>query len=97
MTQLICWFVLVNFEHIQHIFFSTLVLPLNFYLPFVILISAIIYPFFCTNQILAKKMIANGKGGSIVNVSSQASMIALPLHTAYCKFIFKLLRLSDNQ
>ncbi|XP_057311600.1 L-xylulose reductase-like [Hydractinia symbiolongicarpus] len=36
------------------------------------------------SQIMAKKMISNKCGGSIVNVSSQASMTALPLHTAYC-------------
>ena len=35
-------------------------------------------------------MVANGKGGSIVNVSSQASTTGVPLHTAYCKFPFKL-------
>merc|ERR1712224_332228 len=30
-------------------------------------------------------MIADGvKGGAIVNVSSQASMVALPMHTSYC-------------
>jgi len=34
---------------------------------------------------MAKKMVAHGKGGSIVNVSSQASLVALPDHTAYCK------------
>ena len=37
-------------------------------------------------------MIARGSGGAIVNVSSQASMIALKDHTLYCKpinfFIF---------
>jgi len=36
------------------------------------------------SQIVAKKMIANGKGGSIVNVSSQASICALPEHASYC-------------
>lgn len=36
------------------------------------------------SQIIAKKMIANGKGGSIVNVSSQASLRALPDHATYC-------------
>ena len=41
-------------------------------------------------------MIANGKGGSIVNVSSQASMTALPLHTVYCKSTIKLLSLPDT-
>ena len=29
-------------------------------------------------------MIANGKGGSIVNISSQASQAALDNHTIYC-------------
>ena len=29
-------------------------------------------------------MIKNAKGGSIVNLSSQASMVALPQHTVYC-------------
>ena len=36
------------------------------------------------SQIIAKKMIKNGKGGSIVNVSSQASLCALPEHATYC-------------
>lgn len=36
------------------------------------------------SQIMAKKMISNGKGGSIVNVSSQASLRALPSHATYC-------------
>ena len=40
-------------------------------------------------------MIANGKGGSIVNVSSLASMTGVALHTVYSKFIFKLLSQSD--
>lgn len=39
---------------------------------------------FIVSQIMAKKMVANGKGGSFVNVSSQASLIALPDHTSYC-------------
>lgn len=36
------------------------------------------------SQVIARKMIAAGKGGAIVNVSSQSSMRALPDHTAYC-------------
>merc|ERR1712196_755284 len=40
-------------------------------------------PMFCT-QIAAKSMIARGVKGSIVNVSSQASLVALPDHAAYC-------------
>ena len=39
---------------------------------------------------MAKKMIKNGKGGTFVNVSSQASKVALPDHTAYCKFFCTL-------
>jgi NAD(P)-dependent dehydrogenase (short-subunit alcohol dehydrogenase family) len=35
-------------------------------------------------QVVAKGMIARGKGGAVVNVSSQASMVALADHTAYC-------------
>jgi len=35
-------------------------------------------------QIIATKMIANGKGGSIVNVSSQLSLGAVPGGAAYC-------------
>jgi len=35
-------------------------------------------------QVVAKQMIARGSGGAIVNVSSQASMIALKDHTLYC-------------
>ena len=31
-------------------------------------------------------MVKYGKGGKIVNISSQASLTALPLHTVYCKF-----------
>merc|ERR1711988_1724531 len=40
-------------------------------------------PMFCT-QVAAKSMIARGVKGSIVNVSSQASLVALPEHAAYC-------------
>eukprot|EP01117_Protostelium_nocturnum_P008102 TRINITY_DN2886_c0_g1_i3.p1 TRINITY_DN2886_c0_g1~~TRINITY_DN2886_c0_g1_i3.p1 ORF type:complete len:197 (-),score=42.14 TRINITY_DN2886_c0_g1_i3:60-650(-) len=36
------------------------------------------------SQIVAKGMIERGKGGAIVNVSSQASMVALKDHTSYC-------------
>ncbi|XP_065659827.1 L-xylulose reductase isoform X2 [Hydra vulgaris] len=36
------------------------------------------------SQFIAKKMISYGKGGKIVNVSSQSSLTALPLHTVYC-------------
>jgi len=36
------------------------------------------------SQIVAKVMIANGNGGSIVNISSQASQAALENHTIYC-------------
>ncbi len=36
------------------------------------------------SQIVAEGMIARAAGGAIVNVSSQASMRALPDHTAYC-------------
>lgn len=36
------------------------------------------------SQSIAKKMIAEGKGGSIVNISSQASQVALKDHTVYC-------------
>lgn len=35
------------------------------------------------SQIIARGMVQRGKGGSIVNVSSQASMAALQGHTAY--------------
>lgn len=35
-------------------------------------------------QAVSKRMIAKGSGGAIVNVSSQASMIALKDHTLYC-------------
>jgi len=35
------------------------------------------------SQIIAKGMVERGKGGSIVNLSSQASMAALEGHTAY--------------
>eukprot|EP00039_Didymoeca_costata_P020444 m.341282 g.341282 ORF g.341282 m.341282 type:complete len:270 (+) comp19980_c0_seq1:53-862(+) len=36
------------------------------------------------SQIAARSMIARGSPGSIVNVSSQASTVGLPLHAAYC-------------
>lgn len=36
------------------------------------------------SQLIAKAMIEAGGGGAIVNVSSQASMAALPDHTLYC-------------
>ncbi len=36
------------------------------------------------SQIVARQMIASGKGGAIVNLSSQASSRALADHTSYC-------------
>lgn len=36
------------------------------------------------SQVVARGMIARGKGGAIVNLSSQASMVGLADHTAYC-------------
>ncbi|MCX7012743.1 MAG: glucose 1-dehydrogenase [Candidatus Sumerlaeota bacterium] len=39
---------------------------------------------FLVTQVVARGMIERGKGGAIVNVSSQASMVALADHTAYC-------------
>ena len=36
------------------------------------------------SQIVARDMIARGVKGAIVNVSSQASMVALRDHTSYC-------------
>lgn len=36
------------------------------------------------SQVVARGMIARGQGGAIVNLSSQASMIGLLDHTAYC-------------
>jgi L-xylulose reductase len=35
-------------------------------------------------QVVARGMIARGKGGAIVNVSSQASMVGIADHAAYC-------------
>ena len=35
-------------------------------------------------QVIAKNMISRGCGGAIVNLSSQASMVALRDHAAYC-------------
>jgi len=35
-------------------------------------------------QIVAKNMIARGVGGAVVNLSSQASMVGIRDHTAYC-------------
>lgn len=35
-------------------------------------------------QVVARGMIARGTGGAVVNISSQASMIAVKDHTAYC-------------
>ena len=39
-------------------------------------------------QVVAKGMIARGKGGAIVNVSSVASLVALNQHTSYCESLF---------
>ena len=36
------------------------------------------------SQVVARGMIARGKGGAIVNLSSQASMVGLADHAAYC-------------
>jgi NAD(P)-dependent dehydrogenase (short-subunit alcohol dehydrogenase family) len=36
------------------------------------------------SQVVAREMIKRNTSGSIVNVSSQASMVALPDHAAYC-------------
>ncbi len=36
------------------------------------------------SQVVAAGMIARGQGGAIVNLSSQASLIALADHAAYC-------------
>lgn len=36
------------------------------------------------SQVIARGMIARGRGGAIVNLSSQASMRALKDHTSYC-------------
>ena len=35
-------------------------------------------------QVIARGMIARGKGGAVVNVSSQASMVGIADHAAYC-------------
>ena len=37
------------------------------------------------SQFVAKDMVERGEGGSIVNVSSQASLCAIPEHTVYCE------------
>ncbi|CAL1282594.1 unnamed protein product [Larinioides sclopetarius] len=36
------------------------------------------------NEIVAEGMKERGNGGSIVNISSQAALVALPLHATYC-------------
>jgi len=36
------------------------------------------------SQLVARKMVDAGRGGAVVNVSSQASLIALDSHAAYC-------------
>lgn len=36
------------------------------------------------SQVVARGMVRRGQGGAIVNLSSQASMVALKDHTAYC-------------
>ena len=36
------------------------------------------------SQVIARQMIRKGKGGSIVNLSSQASVVGIADHTAYC-------------
>jgi len=35
-------------------------------------------------QVVSRQMVARGQGGSIVNVSSVASLRGLPDHAAYC-------------
>ena len=56
------------------IFYLSIVIsiPLNNDLPFL------------KKQCIAKKMIDAGLGGSIVNISSQASKVALMDHAVYC-------------
>ena len=39
---------------------------------------------FVVSKVVARRMMADSTAGSIVNVSSQASLAGLPLHTAYC-------------
>jgi len=39
---------------------------------------------FLLSQVICKGMVSRGKGGAVVNVSSQASVIALDKHVAYC-------------
>lgn len=39
---------------------------------------------FIISQVVAKGMVERGQGGSIVNISSQASQRALPDHAVYC-------------
>jgi len=39
---------------------------------------------FIISQVIARGMIQRGAGGAIVNISSQASMVALKDHTSYC-------------
>lgn len=39
---------------------------------------------FVISQVVARGMVARGKGGAIVNVSSQAGIAALAEHAAYC-------------
>jgi len=39
---------------------------------------------FLVSQLVARQMVKNGIKGAIVNISSQASLIALPDHPAYC-------------
>jgi len=36
------------------------------------------------SQVLARKMVEDGVQGSIVNISSQCGLVALPEHTVYC-------------
>lgn len=36
------------------------------------------------SQVVARQMIGRGQGGAIVNLSSQASMVGIADHTAYC-------------
>lgn len=39
---------------------------------------------FFMSQAAGKEMIKRGKGGKIINISSQAGLVALPLRSAYC-------------
>ncbi len=51
---------------------------------------------FLVSQAAGKRMIANGKGGRIVNLASQAGSVAIEEHVAYCASKFGVIGLTKT-